>query len=73
MRRLRHANLPNSMGRRRWGAGITADEMPALRWVPPRLVVEVAFVEWARDGMLRHATLLGLRHDKLAREVRRER
>jgi hypothetical protein len=44
------ANLRNSIGRSRWGAGITADDMIALRWVPPRLVIDVAFVEWTRDG-----------------------
>lgn len=66
------ANLPNSTGRSRWGEGVTADDMPALTWVTPRLVVQVSFVEWTRGGALRHATFAGLRTDKAARDVRRE-
>jgi ATP-dependent DNA ligase len=46
--------------------------MAALRWVKPVVVVEVAFVEWTRDGLLRHPRLLGVRGDKSPREVRRE-
>jgi bifunctional non-homologous end joining protein LigD len=64
-------NLPNS-GTSHWGEGITADDMKALRWVKPQLVVEVSFVEWTRDGLLRHPQFLGVRHDKAARQVRRE-
>jgi bifunctional non-homologous end joining protein LigD len=65
------ANLPNG-GRSHWGDGITEDEMTLLRWVKPRLVVEVAFTEWTRDGGLRHASLLGVRDDKQPKDVRRE-
>jgi bifunctional non-homologous end joining protein LigD len=46
---------------------------PRPRWVEPRLVAQVAFTEWTRDGMLRHPRFLGLRDDKEAREVVRER
>jgi bifunctional non-homologous end joining protein LigD len=42
------------------------------RWVEPRLVGEVAFSEWTRDGRLRHPTWRGLRSDKSPDEVRRE-
>ena len=42
-------------------------------WVTPRLVAEIAFTEWTRDGKLRHPRFVGLRTDKRAREVRRER
>lgn len=65
------ANLP-SVGTTHWGQGITAEEMTLLRWLKPRIVVEVSFTEWTRDGSLRHAAFLGLRDDKQAREVRRE-
>ena len=41
-------------------------------WVEPRLVCEVAFTEWTRDGNLRHPAFQGLREDKDPREVRRE-
>lgn len=43
------------------------------RWVEPRLVAQIAFTEWTRDGMLRHPRFLGLRDDKPAHEVVRER
>ena len=41
-------------------------------WVEPRLVCEVRFTEWTRDGGLRHPTFLGLRSDKRPEECRRE-
>ncbi len=44
-----------------------------VRWVEPELVVEVAFAEWTRDGRLRAPVYLGVRDDKAAAEVRRER
>jgi bifunctional non-homologous end joining protein LigD len=42
-------------------------------WVEPRLVAQVGFSEWTRDGRLRHPRFLGLRDDKAAGEVVRER
>ena len=54
------------------GRGITAEEMEALRWVKPRMVVEVSFAEWTRDGSLRHAAFVALRDDKAARDVMRD-
>jgi DNA ligase D-like protein (predicted ligase) len=42
-------------------------------WVEPRLVAQVGFSEWTRDGRLRHPRFLGLRDDKAADEVVRER
>jgi bifunctional non-homologous end joining protein LigD len=48
--------------------------LPRLRahWVRPEIVVQVAFIEWTVHGKLRHSRLLGLRTDKLARQVVRE-
>jgi DNA ligase D-like protein (predicted ligase) len=43
------------------------------RWAEPELVAQIAFTEWTRDGKLRHPRYLGLRYDKPAREVVRER
>jgi DNA ligase D-like protein (predicted ligase) len=65
------ANLPSSRSSH-WGEGITAEEMQLLTWVKPQRVAEVSFAEWTRDGSLRHASFIGLRDDKPAREVRRE-
>lgn len=42
-------------------------------WVTPELVCEIGFTEWTRDGRLRHPRFLGLREDKPATDVRRER
>ena len=44
----------------------------AVHWAQPRLVAEVAFTEWTRDGQLRHPRYLGLRTDKKAADVVRE-
>jgi bifunctional non-homologous end joining protein LigD len=41
-------------------------------WVEPRLVAEVDFAEWTREGILRHPSYKGLRDDKDPREVVRE-
>jgi len=42
-------------------------------WVEPRLVAQIGFSEWTRDGRLRHPRFLGLRADKAPEEVVRER
>jgi len=46
---------------------------PGRHWVTPRLVAEVAFSEWTNDGRLRHPSFQGLRVDKLAKDIIRER
>jgi bifunctional non-homologous end joining protein LigD len=43
-----------------------------VTWVEPKLVAEVGFTEWTRDGRLRHPRFQGLRYDKDASEVVRE-
>ena len=53
-------------------------KMPKVRrddivWVEPKLVCEVEFAEWTHDGRLRAPSFQGLRDDKSAEEVRRER
>jgi ATP-dependent DNA ligase len=49
--------------------------LPRLRahWVRPQIVVQVAFLEWTGHGKMRHPRLLGVRIDKAASDVRRER
>ena len=44
-----------------------------VHWVRPELVAEITYLTWAEDGLLRHTVFVGLRDDKPAREVRRER
>jgi bifunctional non-homologous end joining protein LigD len=53
-----------------------ADVHPIPRgthWVEPELVAQIGFSEWTRDGRLRHPRYLGLRDDKPAGDVVRER
>jgi bifunctional non-homologous end joining protein LigD len=56
----------------RWGTGITVEELSELQWVKPQLVVQIRFVEWTAEGLLRHSAFLGVRSDKRAKDVRRE-
>jgi len=51
---------------------VPAAERKGAVWLEPRLVCEVAYTEWTRDGRLRHPSYQGLREDKPAREVHRE-
>jgi bifunctional non-homologous end joining protein LigD len=45
----------------------------AAHWVKPEVVVQVAFMEWTSNDKMRHPRLVGLREDKAARDVVRER
>jgi DNA ligase D-like protein (predicted ligase) len=67
-RRLADLSVPDRPFTRR-------DEIDVKRphWVEPVLVAQVGFSEWTRDGRLRHPRFLGLREDKAAAEVVRER
>jgi bifunctional non-homologous end joining protein LigD len=44
-----------------------------VHWVKPEVVVQVGFMEWTGHDKLRHPRLIGVRADKTAREVVRER
>jgi bifunctional non-homologous end joining protein LigD len=46
---------------------------PEPHFVKPELVAQIAFHEWTHDGLLRQPVFLGLRSDKPAEDVRRER
>lgn len=52
-----------------------ADEVPTkeVHWVKPKLVAEIGFEEWTQAGKLRQPRYLGLREDKPAEDVIRER
>jgi bifunctional non-homologous end joining protein LigD len=64
-------NLPEKKGDR-WSPAMTLSEMRKCHWVKPKLVAQIRFTEWTRDGKLRHPVYLGLREDKEAREVVKE-
>ncbi len=53
-------------------SAISAADRRAVRYVEPRLVVEVEFQNWTSDGALRHASYRGIREDKKPEEVVRE-
>jgi DNA ligase D-like protein (predicted ligase) len=43
-----------------------------VHWAEPKLVVEITYLTWTADGLLRHTVYVGLREDKPATDVRRE-
>ena len=50
----------------------TKAEARGVSWVTPNLVAEIAYAELTADGRVRHASYLGLRPDKEAKEVASE-
>jgi len=51
---------------------VTPDARRAV-WLKPELVCEIEFTEWTTDGRLRHPSFQGLREDKPAADVGRDR
>jgi DNA ligase D-like protein (predicted ligase) len=64
-------NLPER-GKGRWGEGLTAEDMEHCRWLKPRLVASIEFLEWTPENRLRHPKFVGLRDDQEAEQVVRE-
>ncbi len=52
---------------------LTATLTRGVRWVEPKLVCEVEFAEWTREGIVRQASFIALRNDKPAVQIARER
>jgi bifunctional non-homologous end joining protein LigD len=46
---------------------------PRVHWVEPKLVAEIEYAEWTQNDLLRQPRFEGLRMDKKAKQVRRER
>ena len=63
------AELPPSR-KTRFGSPLI---LSRVHWVEPKLVAEITYWTWRPDGLLRHTVYIGLREDKRANEVRRER
>ncbi len=64
-------NLPEGRSGK-WGQGITKAEMKRCHWMEPTMVCQIKFSEWTSDERLRQPVFLGLRKDKKASEVVRE-
>jgi bifunctional non-homologous end joining protein LigD len=52
--------------------GLPAGEWQRIRWAKPEILCEVAFTEWTEDNHIRHPSFQGLREDKEARAVTKE-
>lgn len=48
------------------------DQKYLVSWVKPSIIVEVEFLEWTQDGILRHPSFKGIRTDKTATKVSKE-
>jgi bifunctional non-homologous end joining protein LigD len=70
---LRKALRPLELDETPVDGPLSAAARRGVTWVRPKLVAEVSFTEWTSDGMLRHPTFKGLREDKPASEIVRER
>ena len=55
-----------------YGNGPPKDIARTAVWVAPRLVAEIEFREWTRDGYLRQPVFKGLREDKEPTKIQRE-
>ncbi|MGC2353069.1 MAG: non-homologous end-joining DNA ligase, partial [Candidatus Udaeobacter sp.] len=55
-----------------WVQGIMPSMMKKMHWVNPKVVAQIKFAEWTRDGKLRAPVFLGLREDKKPTDVVRE-
>lgn len=44
----------------------------AVTWIKPKLVAQIKFAEWTRDGIMRQPIFLGLRNDKKPSDIHRE-
>jgi len=64
------SNLPDA-SKGRWGSGITADKMAACRWLKPRILVAIDFLEWTLDDRLRHPSFVALSLDMPAKTISR--
>jgi bifunctional non-homologous end joining protein LigD len=70
LQRLMRLMKPIEIAKSPFATQVPTNERP--HWVQPTLVAQVRFTEWTADGILRHPVYLGLRDDKKAEDVTRE-
>jgi len=65
-------NLPDTK-KSRFGEELNAEKMKKAIWLWPEAVAQIEFLEWTDADRLRHSKFVGLREDKDARRVVKER
>lgn len=68
---LKRARMPLDVPPPRESRYGTPLELSRVHWVKPELVVEVTYLTWTEDGLLRQVSYQGERQDKPARQVKR--
>ena len=66
----RHPSTSCRLAETRFGSPLV---LSRVHWVEPKLVAEITYLTWTADNLLRHTVYVGLREDKPADQVRRER
>src|SRR5438477_7628833 len=66
------ANLPDTR-KFLWGDELTPGKMKECVWLRPEAVAQIEFLDWTEADRLRHSKFVGLREDKNARDVVKER
>ncbi|MFI5013917.1 MAG: DNA ligase D [Hyphomicrobiales bacterium] len=63
---------PITIDKPQFGRKPIAGAEKGVRWVEPRVVVEIEYRGWSKDGVLWHSSYRGIREDKEPSEVMRE-
>lgn len=70
------ASIVPDYGAHRAAAAQASIRRPAgakVHWLRPEIIAEMPYLTWSEDGLLRDTVITGLRNDKPAKQLRRER